>query len=94
MGKLRPALVIAIAPGRHPDYLLAEITSQAHQESTKIDVVIDPADPDYGTSKLKTRSIIRLSRLASIELSVIKGRLGRVSRERMQHIHKLLCDWL
>lgn len=31
-GKLRPALVLAIAPGRHSDVLLAFITSRAYQE--------------------------------------------------------------
>ena len=30
-GKLRPALVIAIAPGRHKDLLLALITSRIYQ---------------------------------------------------------------
>jgi mRNA interferase MazF len=32
VGKLRPALVIAMAPGRHSDVLLAFITSRAYQE--------------------------------------------------------------
>ena len=31
-GKLRPALIVALAPGRHPDVLLALITSRAYQE--------------------------------------------------------------
>ena len=30
-GKLRPALVLAIAPGRHKDILLAMITSRDYQ---------------------------------------------------------------
>ncbi len=36
-GKLRPALVVALAPGRHPDLLLALITSRTYQEIPDFD---------------------------------------------------------
>ena len=45
MGKLRPALVLAIAPGNHPDFLLAMITSRIYQAVPNFDEVIAPADP-------------------------------------------------
>ena len=36
-GKLRPALVVAISPSRHPDLLLALISSQLHQATPNFD---------------------------------------------------------
>lgn len=42
MGKLRPALVVAVAPGRHADLLLALISSRIHQAVSQFDEIIDP----------------------------------------------------
>ena len=47
VGKLRPALVVAVAPGYHADLLLALITSRIHQAVPKFDEIIDPSDSDY-----------------------------------------------
>lgn len=41
-GKLRPALVVAAAPGHHADFLLALISSQTQQAVPKFDEIIDP----------------------------------------------------
>jgi len=93
-GKLRPALLIAIAPGRLPDILLALITSRPHQEIPDFDEVIDPADSDFKSSGLKARSVVRLARLVSVEDTVINARLGEISSERLRQIKKRLIDWL
>ena len=39
-GKLRPALVIAIAPSRHPDLLLALISSRIYQAIPEFDDIL------------------------------------------------------
>ncbi len=93
-GKLRPALVIAIAPGRHPDILLSLITSRAYQETPDFDEVIDATESDFASSGLKARSLIRLARLVSVEDTVINARLGEISPERLRRIKKRLIDWL
>ena len=93
-GKLRPALVVAVAPGRHNDLLLALITSRTYQAVPKFDEIIDSSDSDYATTGLKVRSVVRLARLASVEPSAINARLGDVSSKRLQQIRKRLTDWL
>ncbi|MCA9935879.1 MAG: type II toxin-antitoxin system PemK/MazF family toxin [Ardenticatenaceae bacterium] len=93
-GKLRPALVVAIAPGRHTDLLLALITSRTYQAIPKFDEIITPTDSDYATTGLKTRSFIRLARLTSVDPSIINARLGHISPERLRQIRKRLADWL
>ena len=93
-GKLRPALVVAVAPGRHTDLLLALITSRTYQVVPKFDEVIDPSDSDYTITGLKIRSVVRLARLTSVEPSVINARLGNISSKRLQQIRKRLTDWL
>jgi mRNA interferase MazF len=93
-GKLRPALVVAIAPGRHADLLLALISSRTYQAVPQFDEIIDPSDSDYADSGLKARSVVRLARLASVETSVINARLGDISPERLRQIKKHLSEWL
>lgn len=93
-GKLRPALIIAVVPGRHADLLLALISSRTYQAVTHFDEIIDPADTDFTTTGLKVRSVVRLSRLASVDAAVINARLGSVAPGRLQQIQKRLADWI
>lgn len=93
-GKLRPALVIAIAPGPHADLILALITSRTHQAVPNFDEIIAISDIDYGTTRLKVASVVRLGRLASVTPSVVNARLGHISPERLNQIRKRLSDWL
>jgi len=94
IGKLRPALVVAIAPGRYADLLLALISSHTYQAVPQFDEINDPSDSDYAVTGLKARSVVRLARLASVEASVINARLGNISPKRLQQIRKRLTDWL
>ena len=93
-GKLRPALVIAIAPGRHADVLLALVTSRGYQAVPDFDEVVEPTDPDFSVSRLKTRSVIRLARLASVDPSVMEARLGSITPNRLARIRGRLIKWL
>lgn len=93
-GKLRPALVVAIAPGRHADLLLTLITSRAYQAIPEFDEIIETSDDDYADSGLKVRSVIRLARLTSIEESVVNARLGNISPHRLEQIRQRLIGWL
>ena len=94
VGKLRPALVVAIAPGRHEDVLLALITSRVHQAVPDFDEIIEPEDRDFAETGLKVRSVVRIARLATVDASVINARLGKVSSHRMVSVKRRLGAWL
>lgn len=93
-GKYRPALVVAAAPGRHPDLLLALISSNTQQAIPKFDEIINPTDSDYADAGLKVRSVVRLARLATVESAIINARLGYISSDRLRRIRKRIADWL
>ena len=93
-GKLRPALTLAVAPGSHADLLLALITSRDYQAVPQFDEILDPSEDDFEMTGLKTRSVIRLARLTSVEPSIISARLGRISPERLKIIKSRLIEWL
>ena len=76
IGKLRPALVVAVAPGRHADVLIAMITSRDYQAVSGFDEIVAQDDPDFSMTHLKTTSIVRLRRLTSTDPSAIEARLG------------------
>ena len=93
-GKLRPALVIAIAPGRHADVLLALVTSRNYQAVAGFDKVVEPTDPDFSLTRLKTRSVIRLARLATVEPQAVAAKLGTISPDRLARVRDHLVLWL
>lgn len=93
-GKLRPALIVAIAPGKHADLLLALISSQIHQAVADFDEIINISDSDYATTGLKAPSVVRLARLVSVEPSTINARLGHISPKRLRQIRDRLMMWL
>lgn len=93
-GKLRPALIIAAAPGPYADLLLALISSRTYQAIPELDEIIDPADADYPATGLKARSVIRITRLASVETAVITAGLGHITPERLQTVKHRLITWL
>ncbi len=93
-GKLRPALVMAMSPGRHTDALLVMITSLIDQSVPGFDEMIEPTDKDYPDTGLKTRSVVRLSRLASVDPFVVNAKLGEISAERLHNAKRRLIEWL
>src|SRR5690349_18276470 len=93
-GKLRPALIIAHTPGLHPDILLALTTSREYQAITNFDEIIAPSDQDFSSTGLKVRSVVRLARLATVEVSGINARLGMISQSRLIRIRNRLSKWL
>lgn len=78
-GKLRPALTLAVAPGSHADLLPALITSRGYQAVPQFDEILDPTEVEFELTGQKTRSVIRLARLTSVEPSIISARLGSIS---------------
>ena len=93
-GKLRPALVLAIAPGRHKDILLAMITSRDYQVVPGYDEILDPADADFANTGLKARSVVRITRLASVEESLVKAKLGTLAATRFVALRERIVKWL
>ncbi|GAA4412875.1 type II toxin-antitoxin system PemK/MazF family toxin [Nibrella viscosa] len=80
--KLRPALVL-IATSL--DVTLSFITTQLQWQETT-DVLLMP----NVSNGLKKQSLIRLSKLATIDISLVEGRLGAVSESELENIHRNL----
>ena len=93
-GKLRPALVIRQLPDQLNDWLICMISSQLHQAIPEFDEIITSNDPDFEQSGLKLPSVVRISRLAVIDKSILSGRLGQIDAARISNIRKRLANWI
>lgn len=93
-GKLRPALLVSPIPGRFDDWLVCMITSQLRHKVEGFDEVVGPSDDDFVNSGLKTESLIRVGRLATVDSSVLLGAIGEISAERLARIRRKIADWV
>jgi mRNA interferase MazF len=93
-GKYRPVVVLAQLPGPYQDWLICAVTSQLQHEISGWDEPILKEAPDFSTSGLKTPSLIRIGKLATVESRVLEGGLGKISDKRLKSILKRLAEHL
>ena len=94
LGSLRPSLLIAPIPSSYDDWLVCMISSQLHQAIPNFDEIILKTDSDFAQTRLKSESVIRLSRLAVVTESIFFGKLGEISQTRLQKVKENLADWI
>ena len=94
VAKLRPALVIRRLPGAYDDWLICMISSQLAQQIPEFDEVLKEKDVDFEQSGLKTSSVIRISRLAVVNRTVLLGSIGSIGMERLELIKNRLSNWI
>ena len=94
IGSLRPSLLVAPIPSSYDDWLVCMISSQLHQAIPNLDEIILKTDADFAQTRLKSESVIRLSRLAVVSESIFTGRLGEISQIRLKNVKENLADWI
>jgi len=87
--KRRPALVLN-ENTEHGDVILAFIGTHFPSSPSKTSIVLDLSDSDFQETGLKTKSVIRLDKIATIERRLITRRLGRLESERMKTVDRAL----
>jgi mRNA interferase MazF len=92
--KFRPVLLLKKLPGNYDDWLVCMISSKTQQFIIDFDETIYENDSDFELSGLKKDSIIRISRLAVVEGSVLIGRIGSISNARLSKIYDRITTWI
>lgn len=77
--KLRPVLLLSGPIGPGPEVLVAYISSVVPAKTLDSDLVVDPKLPDFQSTKLKSVSVVRLHKLATIHVRSVVRRLGSLS---------------
>src|SRR5437879_2265732 len=90
--KLRPVLLLTDPIGTVPEVVTAYISSVIPNTSLPSDVLIDPSHPDYQSSNLRMKSVLRLHKLATIHCGAAVRFVGTVSATALQTIRTTLCS--
>jgi mRNA interferase MazF len=92
--KPRPVLMLRKASIQFDDWLVCMVSSQIRQADADFDEILTPSDADFATAGLKVPSVLRLSRLAVLDSSLLIGSLGSISNERLWRIRQQLVAWI
>lgn len=84
--KIRPVLLLTGPIGSVPEVLVAYITSVVPASSLPTDILLDPSQPESRGTNLKTASILRLHKLATIHHSDLVRLLGGLSPTVWQEV--------
>ena len=84
--KVRPAVIVSnFAQGE--DIIVAFISS-VKNNLQKTDIVLNSNDKDFSKTGLKTDSVIKTGKLATLDKKIILGEMGEVSIEIEREINK------
>jgi mRNA-degrading endonuclease toxin of MazEF toxin-antitoxin module len=92
--KLRPVLILSPVTGPAAEVLVAYISSVIPEHFLHTDITIDPLTDIDRETGLKTRSVLRLHKLATIHRTSLPRHLGRLSAGRFTDARALLRTWL
>jgi mRNA interferase MazF len=93
-GKRRPAVLLKRIPSSFGDWLICMVSTQLHQKSEGLDLVLQMKDADFAGTGLKADSLIRISRLAVVEERMFELSLGRLADSRLREARERLIRWL
>jgi len=91
--KLRPAVVISNELVQEKDVCVAFITSQLPAVIPADGILIKEDNEDFPSTGLKTSSIIRTNKIATLDRKVVLGMLGNLSPKLVRELNKkLICS--
>lgn len=91
--KLRPVLMLRQSP-RFDDWLVCMVSSRIEQADAGFDEVLHAEDPDFVASGLKAPSVLRLSRLAVLNGSLLLGSIGAIADDRLVRVRHRIARWI
>lgn len=88
ISKRRPVLIIKVPPGE--DVLVVQITSDSYEKELEIKLL----ESDFENGSLKRQSVIRIDKIALIEQSLIKYKIGSLKKEKFHQIMDKICSYI
>jgi len=92
--KLRPVLLLTGPVGKLPEVLAAYISSVIPPSLLASDIVLDPSRSEHASTNLKTISVLRLHKLATLHGRSVVRRLGELSPTTVADVDKRLRTFL
>ena len=95
--KVRPALVVSSNKRKDNDIIIAFISSVIDINLSETDILLDSKEVFFKETGLKTSSVIRTDKLATIDKKIILGELGNIDIELIRKVDdhlKVVLDLL
>jgi mRNA interferase MazF len=92
--KLRPVLLLTNPLGPIPEVLVAYISSIIPSQLLPSDMLLDPDKPGFLATHLKTRSALRLHKLATIHCASLARWLGAIDASASREVSSKLAQLL
>lgn len=88
--KRRPALVLSPVESLEGDVVVAFITSSLSRFEPSTDLLFDENNDGFENAGLKTPSLIKLAKLATLNTSLFTGELGFLDKATMKDVDEKL----
>jgi len=88
--KLRPVLLLTGPVGIGTEVIVAYISSVLPRTLLASDILVDPGQPEHQSTRLKTVSVLRLHKLATIHLTSVQRYVGKISTPTQQAVDSKL----
>ncbi len=87
--KLRPALILHVDSVGN-DITLCFISSQDPNNLSLEEFAINPSDPEFAGTGLKIASKVRVSKIVTLEKSLVTRRIGKLGINQTQQLNNIL----
>ena len=87
--KVRPALILGVQD-KGDDITVCFISSIIQNKIRKFDILVDQKDKTFKKTGLKTSSIIKTTKLATLDRAVVLGKIGELDAKNIQKVKKVL----
>jgi len=84
--KRRPAIIVSSKISEDNDMILAFITSVVNEKIIDTDLLLSNNEADFMGTGLKKTSIIKLNKIATINISIISGIMGNIDAVRVAEL--------
>ena len=91
--KVRPALVLGTQPGGD-DVTVCFISSILQNKIHKFEVLVDSKDKNFQKTGLKSKSIIKATKIATLDKAVILGQIGKLDTQTTNKVKNILKIYL
>ena len=88
--KMRPAVLLTDAVGPVPEILTAYLSSVIPSALLPSDLVLDPSKSEHSSTNLKSRSVLRLHKLATVHRRDAVRKVGELSAVLMAEVEARL----
>jgi mRNA interferase MazF len=84
--KLRPVPLLTAPVGPSAEVLVAYISSVVPPTLLPSDIVLNPSEPEAQTTNLKTTSVLRLHKLATVHTTSVRRYLGKIPPQTEEEV--------